>query len=99
MTNIAVSGKTSIRRVSALRIKSWLSSLCQVGPRTVCVAEERDSCTARMMGLSASVRASKEISPSGEEGEEVLSVKGGIQWYVVCECWYGVWICNESWES
>lgn len=56
----------------------------------MCVAEERDSCTARMMGLSASVSASNEISPSGEEGDEVLSVKGGIHWYVVWECWYGV---------
>ena len=78
MTNIAVPGRRSICRRLPLRSKVRWSSLRQAGPRRDCVKMERDSWTARVIGLSASVRASNEISPSGEDGDEVFSVNGGI---------------------
>lgn len=40
--------------------------------------DERLSSTASMMGLSASLRASKDISPLGALREDVLRVKGEI---------------------
>ena len=40
--------------------------------------DERLSSTASMIGLSASLSASKEISPLGEVREVVLNVKGEI---------------------
>src|SRR5262245_5494403 len=67
------------------RSNSLISIFRHCPPRISPVTDERLSSTINVIGLSASLSASNEISPSELDIDDVFNVNGGIHWYVVCE--------------